>query len=160
MVATGSTSKKRSGASSKSKPPERVVFFVDRSLGRKRIAAALRAAGAQVHVHDDFFAADAPDVAWLERAGREGWIVLTKDRAIRWRAVECAVLMTAGVRAFTLTSGNLQGKEMAEIFVKALPAIRRFAVKHEPPFIGAVAKSGKVTLLLSGEQWHRQRQGR
>jgi len=113
-----------------------------------------------VHVHDDFFAADAADVVWLERAGREGWIVLTKDRAIRWRAVECMALMTAGVRAFTLTSGNLQGKEMAEIFVKALPAMRRFAVAHEPPFIGAVAKNGRVTLFLSGKQWRRERQGR
>ncbi len=113
-----------------------------------------------MHVHDDFFAADAPDVEWLERAGRQGWIVLTKDRAIRWRAVECTVLMTVGVRAFALTSGNLQGKEMAEIFVKALPAIRRFAVKYAPPFIAAVAKSGRVTLLLSGKQWHGQLRSR
>ncbi|HVN85882.1 MAG TPA: DUF5615 family PIN-like protein [Candidatus Binatia bacterium] len=155
MAATGSTSKKRSGASSTSKPPERLVFFVDRS-GRRRVAEALRAAGAEVHVHDDFFAADTPDVTWLERAGRERWIVLTKDRAIRWRAVERTALMTAGVRAFTLTSGNLQGKEMAEIFVKALPAIRRFALKHVPPFVAAVGKSGRVTLLLRGTQWCRQ----
>jgi hypothetical protein len=55
-------------ARSKSKPRELLLFFVDRSLGKKRIAEAMRAAGAQVHVHDDFFAPGAPDVEWLQRA--------------------------------------------------------------------------------------------
>jgi hypothetical protein len=41
------TSKKRSGLNLPS-PPEPLVFFVDRSLGRRVIPNALRAAGAQV----------------------------------------------------------------------------------------------------------------
>jgi predicted nuclease of predicted toxin-antitoxin system len=141
MGAAGSRSKKRSAASSKSKPREPLVFFVDRSLGKKRIAEALRAADTLAHVHDDFFAPGAPDVEWLQRAGRHGWIVLTKDRSIRWRAVECAALMNAGVRAFTLTSGNLQGADMAETFVRAVPAIYRFVADHQGPFIATVAKT-------------------
>jgi predicted nuclease of predicted toxin-antitoxin system len=119
----------------------------------------MRAAGAQVHVHDDLFAPGAPDVEWLQRAGRERWIVLTKDRYIRWRAVECAALMNAGVRAFTLTSGNLQGAEMAETFVRALPAIHRFVAHHQGPFIATVAKSSWVTPLLTTKPWHRRRMG-
>jgi hypothetical protein len=34
-------------------PPERLVFFIDRSLGRKVIPDALRAAGEEVRIHDD-----------------------------------------------------------------------------------------------------------
>jgi 5S rRNA maturation endonuclease (ribonuclease M5) len=62
--------------------------------------------------------------------------------------VERLALMKAGVAAFILTSGDLQGEEMAEIFVKALPAIQRFLLKHPKPFIAKIAKDGSVSLLL------------
>lgn len=68
--------KKRSAASSTSLP-ERLTFFVDRSLGRKRLVEAIRQSGLDAVAHDDLFAADAPDEVWLQRAGLEGWIVLT-----------------------------------------------------------------------------------
>ncbi|MEP6889228.1 MAG: hypothetical protein ABI955_00860 [Nitrospirota bacterium] len=53
-----------------------------------------------------------------------------------------------GVAAFILTSGDLQGEEMAQIFVKALPRIERFLQKHAKPFIAKIAKDGSVTLLF------------
>ncbi|MFQ5925966.1 MAG: hypothetical protein ACE5MH_00850 [Terriglobia bacterium] len=150
MAANGSKSKKRSGASSSSKPPKPLVFFLDRSLGRKKIAAALRQAGAEVRVHDDLFPPNAKDEDWLPEVGRKGWVVFTKDRKIRYRASERAALMRAGVRAFVLTAGDLQGVEMAQIFVKALPAIFRFVARNSPPFIAKVARSGAVTMLDRG----------
>ncbi|OQW32880.1 MAG: hypothetical protein A4E19_05880 [Nitrospira sp. SG-bin1] len=112
--------------SSPSKPPEPPIFFLDRSLGKKRVATALRQAGATLHIHDDHFPPDAKDEAWLAEVGQRGWIVLTKDHRIRYRQVERLTLMKAGVAAFILTSGDLQGEEMARIFVKALPRITRF----------------------------------
>ena len=33
-------------------------------------------------------AQEVADDEWLERAGREGWIVFTKDKRIRYRHVE------------------------------------------------------------------------
>jgi hypothetical protein len=64
MDASDPKSKKPSGANSPSKQPEPPVFFLDRSLGKKRIAATLRQAGAIVHVHDDYFPPDAKDEDW------------------------------------------------------------------------------------------------
>lgn len=90
------------------------------------MATALRQAGATLHIHDDHFSSDAKDEDWLAEAGQRGWIVLTKDHRIRYRHVERLALMKAGVAAFILTSGDLQGEEMAEIFVKALPASAGF----------------------------------
>lgn len=148
MTANGSKSKKRSGANSGSKPPEAPIFFLDRSLGKKRIAAALRLAGATVRVHDDYFPPNAKDEDWLPRVGREGWVVLTKDHRIRYRNLERAALMNAGVGAFILTSGDLSGEEMAKIFVKALPAVSRFLTKHRKPFIARLTRSGAVTMLF------------
>lgn len=44
--------KRRSGASSE--PPE-LIFFLDRPLGKHKVAKALRAAGVRVEIHDDHF---------------------------------------------------------------------------------------------------------
>ena len=44
---------------------------------------ALRAAGAQVEIHDDNFPQGALDVEWLPEVGRRGWVLLPKDREIR-----------------------------------------------------------------------------
>ena len=148
MDAGGSKSKKPSGANSPSKLPEAPVFFLDRSLGKNRVATALRQAGATLHVHDDHFPPDAKDEDWLAEAGQRGWIVLTKDHRIRYRHVERLALMKAGVAAFILTSGDLQGEEMAQIFVKALPRITRFLKNRTKPFIGKIAKDGSVSLLF------------
>jgi predicted nuclease of predicted toxin-antitoxin system len=125
------------------------VFFLDRSLGKHIVAEALRAAGQDVHIHDDHFRQDTTDEEWLRQVGQQGWIVLTKDQWIRRRSHERAALMQAGVKAFVLVAGNLSGRDMAEIFVKALPAIQRFISRHEPPFIAKVTRSGAVSLLTS-----------
>ena len=134
--------------SSPSKQPEPPIFFLDRSLGKKRIATALRQAGASLHIHDDHFPPDAKDEDWLTKVGQRGWIVLTKDHRIRYRQVERLALMRAGVAAFILTSGDLQGEEMAQIFVKALPRITRFLQKHRKPFIAKITKDGSVSMLF------------
>jgi hypothetical protein len=86
---------------------ESLVFFLDRSLGRYDVAAGLRQHGVTGHIHDDHFAPGATDEEWLSAVGPRGWIVLTKDTRIRYRAVERMALMQAGVRAFVLGSGNL-----------------------------------------------------
>ncbi|MBI4591085.1 MAG: hypothetical protein HY725_19840 [Candidatus Rokubacteria bacterium] len=148
MVENASKSKRRSDASSKSRLPSTLSFFLDRSLGKKKIATALRQAGVQVEIHDDHFPQDARDEDWLQEAGRRGWIVLTKDRRIRHRALELSAVVRAGVRVFVLTAGDLQGGEMAEIFVKALPAMNGFAAQHSPPFIARVSRTGSVSMLF------------
>ena len=55
---------------------------------------ALRDAGARVELHDDHFSQDAQDQVWLTEAGERGWIVLTKDKHIRYRAVETNALIS------------------------------------------------------------------
>src|SRR6266850_2411323 len=147
MAARATRLKRPSAASSGSKPPETLVFFIDRSLGRKIVAQALREFGETVEIHDDHFAPDAKDEVWLVEVGRRGWIVLTKDDRIRYRVTERTALASARVRAFVLTSSQLQGAEMAAAFIKALPRIKRFVANQPPPFIGRVSRSGKVSLL-------------
>jgi predicted nuclease of predicted toxin-antitoxin system len=122
---------------------------VDRSLGKHTIAEALRQAGVEVQIHDDHFPQNATDETWLREVGRRGWIVLTKDTWIRRRSNERIALLRAGVRAFVLVAGNLSGPEMAAVIVKALPAMQRLVVRHNPPLIAKVTRSGAVSLLGS-----------
>jgi predicted nuclease of predicted toxin-antitoxin system len=113
---------------------------VDRSLGRG-VAAALRKAGAHVRAHDDLFPPDATDAQWLTEAGRQGWVVLTKDARIRFRVLERNALLAAGVRAFVLTSGNLRGEEMAEVFVRNLDRMVRLVERRPGPFIARITRT-------------------
>jgi hypothetical protein len=61
-AATAKRLKKRSVANSASpKPPEELTFFLDRQLGRYKMAGILRAAGLEVEVHDDHLPQNATD---------------------------------------------------------------------------------------------------
>lgn len=129
-------------------PP--LEFFLDRSLGGRVVAEALRQAGQTVHVHDEHFPQDAKDVEWLTVAGRRGWIVLTKDERIRYRAIEQRALMQSRVGAFIVTARGLSGSDTATICVNGLPRICRLAAKSPRPFIATISRSSAVTLIMSG----------
>jgi hypothetical protein len=124
------------------------VFFVDRSLG-KGIAEALRACGLAVHtmasVYGEKRAQRLPDRVWLRDAGRNGWIVLTKDDAIRRRPAERDALIDAGVRVFCLTSAQLRGAEQAARFVENRHRIIRQSRKPGPYIYGVYA--GRIARL-------------
>ena len=118
---------------------------MDRSLGGRFVVTALRAAGVEVVAHDDVFGQDAPDVEWLAEAGRRGWIVLTKDSAIRRNPHELEMFRKAGVKVFALTRKDLAGPEMADIFVAAIPGMLKRAMTSAAPFIFSVSRRGEFT---------------
>lgn len=129
------------------KPASGLIFFIDRSLGRKYVAQALREAGAVVEVHDDHFPQTTPDVDWLAEVGRRGWVVLSKDERIRRNRIEREALEAAHVRAFFLTQQDITGQEMAELFSNALPGMTRRAVSEPAPFIFTISHSGKFSRI-------------
>lgn len=97
----------------------RPEFFVDRSLGRRRVAEALRRAGWSICTHHEVFGdrdEEVEDVEWLEYCGREGLPVLTKDRRLRYRPEEIGAIRRHRVRAFVLTRGSLRAAEQAARF--------------------------------------------
>ncbi len=65
---------------------EPLEIYVDRSLGQLIVPEALRGLGIAVKTEVEVFGvvpAGVPDGVRLERAGREGWVVFTKDGRIR-----------------------------------------------------------------------------
>ena len=146
MAANARKSKKRSAASSPSRP-KALVFFTDANLGRRVVPDALRAAGEKVRVHDDCFAPGTQDQVWLRAVGEKGWVLLTKDSRIRYRRNEMEALLSSGTRSFVLVSSNLPGSEMAKIFVKALPGMKKLCAALLAPFIAHIHHDGKVVLM-------------
>jgi hypothetical protein len=116
------------------------------------VPAALRSAGAVVEVHDEHYPQDQEDVDWLPKVGARGWLVLTKDKAIRRNELEINALMTAGVGAFILSAGGLSGPSMGAVFVKALTKMLRIAATRTRPFVAAVTAAGDVNILRGGER--------
>ena len=112
------------------------------------VAAALEAAGAEVRLHSDYFAHDERDEVWLPEVAREGWVILTKDKAIRRRPIERNALIASGARTFVLTSGNMRGDEMAQVLIGHLRRMERVVARTKPPFIAIVTRTAVQVLDL------------
>lgn len=119
-------------------------FFVDRSLG-KSIVAELHKAGLQVLSMADVYGEKAgqglADETWLADAGKNNWVVLTKDDAIRRRPAERDALSDAKVRVFCLTNRNLRARDQADRFVMNAERMLRRA-ETQGPYIYGVYESG------------------
>lgn len=128
-------SKKRSATKP---PPEPVVFFIDRSLGRAA-GLMMREAGAVVELHDDHFAQDTSDADLLPQIGQRGWLFITKDKRIRHRTLERDAVVAAKLRVFVLAATkNMTGLQMGELLLRQRTKIERLARKQPPPFIAGV----------------------
>jgi hypothetical protein len=95
-------------------------------------------------VLEDYFESNVVDEEWLRFVGQKGWIAITKDKRIRYRSPALEVIGKEKVKLFVLNKGNLTGFEMAEIIKRAIPRIKTFIARHEPPFIAKITKSGKI----------------
>lgn len=140
MAAKRSRSKRRSGTSELPNVP----LFLDRALDFDTLYNALTSAGAAVFRHRDHFEDDALDPVWLPVVGHNGWAVLTKDKAMQHSEIEKAAIKNARVPVFILVRSDLSGVEMAEIFLKALPAIAKILKQHNPPFIAKIYRNASV----------------
>ena len=135
-------SKKRSGASCGPQPEP--TLFVDRNLGRHIIADRLRAEGMTVEVHDDHLPQDAPDEDWIALVGAKGWVAITKDRNVRYRAAELNAIRQHSARVIVIRMKSATGLDHAALLVKGRRRIARFAAKTPPPFVAGIFRSGAV----------------
>ena len=132
-----------SAASSSSRPPEPLTLFLDESLDSDSIAQALAAAGASVERLTGHFPKGTDDRTWLSLAGSKAWVVLTRDKRIRYRRLERLALHAAQVRAFVFTGGNVTLSETASILARAVPRIRKICAQEAGPFIFHIGVAGK-----------------
>jgi hypothetical protein len=152
-------SKKRSGISSQPGLPKLPPIYIDESLSQKYLADELRARKLEVFIRADKFGPGVTDPEWLTEAGRQKWIVLTKDEAIRRRRNEMTALTNAGVRAFVLAAGEMTGPEQASLFGSIVAKIRQYVAELRPPFVVRVSSDGRCKVLHPQSQSSPVRRG-
>jgi hypothetical protein len=143
-MASAKTKSKKPSASSSAAPPDAPLLFIDRCAWSRRLGDALRNAGIHFIAHHDRFAPACPDEDWLEVAGREGWIVLTRDKMIRRKPNELAAFREHRVLAFALASGNASAEDTARLVVELYPRILRKARGAKPPAMFSVTLAGGI----------------
>jgi hypothetical protein len=120
-------------------------LFLDRGLGRRIVANALRAEGMTVHVMEDVFGGDDPewrlDEVWIPEVTRRGWVILMKDDKVRMKPRERDALVGSGARVFCVTNAQLTGDQMAERLVVNLERIVRRS-ETPGPYIYGVYRDG------------------
>ena len=109
---------------------------------------ALRNAGASVRRLTETFPKGTDDQIWLQHAGQHHWIVLTRDKRIRYRQLELGALQAARVRAFVFTGGNVTMKETADILSRALPKVSRICAAEAGPFIYHIGSGAKPIRMV------------
>ncbi|MHB1290670.1 MAG: PIN-like domain-containing protein [Sulfuricella sp.] len=140
---TKKKSKKRS-ASNNAAPPDSPTLFSDRCAWSHRLGEALtRLAVPFIHL-DDHFAPDCPDEEWLETAGKQGWIVLTRDKNIRRKPNELRAFRDHKVLGFVLTSGDASAADTAALITTVYPKLIRKAKSANPPAMFSVTLTGAV----------------
>ncbi len=133
-----------------------VIFFIDRCLVCNSIVEGIRNAGITVEIHKDHFPDDAEDVVWLPEVAKRGWVILTKDSMISKNPMERNAVARAGVKMFTLSSANLSGEKMVEIFLNAVVKMQYFAISHPAPFIAKVNSQGKIQMEYSSQKLQKE----
>jgi len=125
-------------------------FFFDRNLG-KRVPEALERDGWLVELHDDHFEQTTPDVELLGKVASRGWILVTQDKRIRFRAAERRALTAHGLQVFTIAStANLGAAETIEALRRAHGRMIAILEAHEnEPFVFAVHKDGSVRRMTT-----------
>lgn len=123
-------------------------FLFDNDLPHP-IARALRILGQPVqHVRDiPDLGPGSPDDLNLDYAGRRGFYLVTKDKAIKRTPQFRAIITEAKIGAFFVSTGKarqLSGWETAKLLIKAWDDIVRYANQHDAPFLMLVQRNGRV----------------
>jgi hypothetical protein len=141
---------KKQFAGSRARPlslPEDFVLYLDENLHNcKPILDALIQHDVKHERHGQHFAPGTDDVLWLPYVGERGWILITKDKRIRYNELEKAAVRRYRIREFYFSSGNYSGAEMAEMLVNALRDMVRIVRREKPPFMASISRSGKVSV--------------
>lgn len=134
-------------------PEHELALYLDENLHNCRpILDALAQAGIHYERHGDHFPEPGiEDAVWLPYIGARGWILVTKDKGIRYNELERRALVRSGIREFCFSSGNMSAAEMSDALLKAIPAIRKMCARIEGPFIASITKSGLVHVRYDKE---------
>ncbi len=88
------------------RPPDPLRYYLDANLDGPELVGALRAGKLPCEAHRDHFPSDAADEAWIPKIASRGWVIVTRDFAIKrkpaerdaWMVAKATVIMLRGER--------------------------------------------------------------
>lgn len=124
------------------------MIFVDRSIPRS-VAEALKLVRADVRWLEDEFPHDASDAEWLREMGIRGWLVIGRDRRIRYRPAEKQAILDYRVGYFCIAQdANPTRWEYLRLIVGTLDRMEMLFATTARPFIYGIYKDGAFRRLL------------
>ena len=92
-----------------------------------------------------------PDHVWIPEVTARGWIILTKDKRIRYSPVEIRAIQEANARYVCLSAGNLRGDEQAQCLLQHWKTIDSVVASKRAPLIVTVTRL--QVQWLDGQTW-------
>jgi hypothetical protein len=124
----------RSGRQQGQPDSGRLVFFLDRGLGRHVVADAIRAWGYEALPMADVYTGGQdlrlPDAEWMRRADRECWVAISKDKKIPRDHAD--TLSATTLRLFLIPNANMPGTEIVRRLMTNWDAILRRTATSGP----------------------------
>ena len=124
------------------------MIFIDRSVP-KPVAEALKQVRNDVTWLEDHFNHWVKELEWLPEAGRNGWLVIVRDKRIRSRYGERRAIIDNGVGCFILNQGSDPTKwEYLKLLALTLDEMEIRFEQTVRPFIYTVSREGKMNQVL------------
>lgn len=111
---------------------------------------ALKVAGIKFTPHHEHFEPACPDVDWLPEVGKNGWVVVTRDKNIRRKPNELQAFKENKVLAIVLSSGSssqASAADTAELLLRLLPKLMRKIGASKPPVMLNVTLMGTISQI-------------
>lgn len=134
--------------------PGASCYYLDANLDGPELVQRLRAAGLPCEPHRDHFAPDAEDEAWIPAIASRGWIIVTRDFAIKRRPMERDAWKTANAIVIMVRGERLSAEDMSKLQLAAHAHGRldNYIVKRRPPMIIYLNPDGQLQTHLGGER--------
>jgi predicted nuclease of predicted toxin-antitoxin system len=117
------------------------TFFIDSCLGRS-LTKRLQDLGLQAVHHDELFVEGVEDIVWIPAVASLGYVILTKDKAIRKDSAERQAVIASRAILLTYPNGSYGVDDMEAIFLQNKLNIGRLLKNTPAPLIASISRNG------------------
>jgi hypothetical protein len=136
------------------RPRDGLVYYLDANLDGPELVGRLRDGGMPCEPHRAHFAPDAADADWIPAIAARGWVIVTRDFAIKRRPVEREAWTAARATIVMIRGDRLSSDDMSKLLLNAHAGGRldRYITKRTPPMILYATADGRLQTHLGGER--------
>jgi hypothetical protein len=136
------------------RPPDSLIYYLDANPDGPELVQRLRNAGVRCEAHRDHFACDAADEDWIPVVAAKGWVIVTRDFAVKRRPTERAAWTTANAIIVMVRGEKLSAADMAAMLLAAHADGRldNYIEKRLAPMVIYLAAPAQLAVHFGGER--------